>query len=1699
MNYIKSLKQLFIFVLFLNLGACAFAFPEFSFSQSSYGSGEVDVTFSASRGVRVSLYANDNFVESIDVLSAPVEVLLEGELSDIILPVNSNLIFKNLHPTRVYTLSIPGVMATTLNPGDTSSQYFFDSISNYDLIDSLSGESKQIIVEDSVLGGNIFYNVGQSYLYNGENIFTFKISSPTGSFTSYDEEYNVNYDKFPNSINVNSFDNTTNERRVKLSGSVSDSSYPLYYLLNQNGPIGNTGAFIPVVLNGSRFNISVTGLSEGLNSIRFISTEIDNKYIFVGEEFANVYVDTVNPVISITNIYFSSNTDNSKKVFLSDGEINTNTNSIFLNVSADANFLNYTFNNKTEYVEMFGGTIELGLTLTSGKNSLNLIVIDDAGNVAQKAHQINYDDKGPKILLDEMGPDTVFKNKEVNFFLQNIEGKTNKGHVKIEIFSIPIGATDYSGDSVTCDDYQNLFYRSIEDRDEYTYAPISSIPDSQMSLLSGLNRESVTSDANGNFKSRIFLQEKNLDSERLEQSNNVDSVRTRNTICMILVDRFGKEKIEPFYVTFDAGNTVWEESETIVSPQNIFEGELQQSHDGERSGRGDYGVSITATFQYLGGSNLRDITSIRIKKNTKTFPDTRYITIDHTLVKFAYEKDTNLMTVYIPLEIKTGISEKKPERVLTEVNTSNGSTKMEYKSVDERDWFEEIELGFGLVVTYELDDLEVPIDTVNPVWFQTSIVIENTQDWLSVKGIERTQKLLNKTIKATEKVVKIMEKASFFGVAACLFAKGKNYYDFYTLGDDASQEDINEINRNLFIVCDRIAGLPAPYKSNLNTGESGYLKEEEYKYGVDYVDADGNVLGQFKPEVFGSCDVKTQKSVAGAGDGKWVQGDIKLFKIESNSGASRTVVENGVLKKRCEKINSDGGIDFASARGQAFYQHGAPNFDDTKCNFFGANTPSSATKENNWEGAGVSGVASSVSILSSIQCGAIVDTYSHSKNILKIFNGMNDCLEQAKIGTLKGSYCKRLFGQYACDLLTNVILPEAQQSFNKRSPIENVSDRNNGFDFFGEMDKNKKIFSDRYSGSIIGQAGLQSDQILNKACVGAITGDWSAITDNILMAIESNQVEPTLGQPFAYSRLQGYNPITGTLSVRYLYTLGVMSGGQVVNTKVELVCDPSYKDAKACPDDGVIVSSEVNAGVYKSKTFVTAKGRQIQALKIINEIPAKVWYNKMRITHTFELKGKMKIVTNDFPIEHKTESTLGSCLFTTGTLQGGAGYKCDILYHESGENTYVKLDKYNTKLIPTSFPGSSEVRPYFEGNSVFAKVDYETSFNADSNNEIEYALFYYGVCNENSDGIGTDLKIEKNGKFLGEKPLNSKSRNSSTIQIIELFKDLPSVGTSVGSMAYLTQKLEGEYYIRVFSADKTIVPNLNINEIVLDGKKIETITKEYGELGKYAIYKFDAGDKSVDGFKIYSSDDFKESKLVIDLIPALGKKVDELGILPTKIRLNFEPSLVDAGSCNVYMRALPKTSSGSIDRSNFKTYKPGSDSDSEGNIITNAKIVDNVLKTTFKLSVRPNTEKIYFSLTTPIKGQSIDVSGDTLDIPINYILQNNINKKEGEFKLKYYLKSDSYVFEDFKNSGTKLSDEFSYGFGELIQTLEIKIPDTLKKKLNLNVNSNYVSDSISGTTSITEVVLYYELVKYNGTSTKSLKTKLTGSVRFNIR
>jgi len=186
------------------------------------------------------------------------------------------------------------------------------------------------------------------------------------------------------------------------------------------------------------------------------------------------------------------------------------------------------------------------------------------------------------------------------------------------------------------------------------------------------------------------------------------------------------------------------------------------------------------------------------------------------------------------------------------------------------------------------------------------------------------------------------------------------------------------------------------------------------------------------------------------------------------------------------------------------------------------------------------------------------------------------------------------------------------------------------------------------------------------------------------------------------------------------------------------------------------------------------------------------------------------------------------------------------------------------------------------------------------------------------------------------------------------------------------------------------------------------------------------------------------------------------------------------------MRALPTDQVNALTKTNFKTYSPIS-CDAEGDIISNVDVSGIVTKSfSIKASDTSASGQSYFSLVQPYNGQSVCVGGTSMDLPIEYILQNTKDKLSADeiYKLDYSITSSQYIFDNSKNS-----IEISHGHAK-----EVKMPITLPSNLKSDVSQwvadsstiNYVQSALQtveehllGSIPIAEMTLSYNVYKGN--------------------
>ncbi|MFW5705002.1 MAG: hypothetical protein ACOCXG_04095, partial [Nanoarchaeota archaeon] len=1165
------IRKVLVLVLIFGMFGLAFANPSISLDSTTYNNGPLDLSGMATSGSKLTLTVNDYFVSSQTVVAPQIEYNLSSGINDIEVPVGTNLLFRNDGAQEVsLNLSddapnflIFGISYKDLQPGETL-MVAFQSPTTLDYEDEATGNSAEIrVIEKQV--PFVFEDVEQDFLVNGQNDFKIQVEYWTPTFLQdFEESYVISYTKYPVSITLQNYTNVTNKREVFVPGYFSGSSnVELRYLVNAQRILDAGAGVLIDNVSGGNFGAKLAGLTQGTNQIIIYSVDKDSGFVN-GEVRFEVEVDIYPPEIKFDYVIINSSSlgyaypavSGEKGYYSNNGQL-----TIKIDVDAVELLVTDRKENLTQEYVVVNDTVTIKIDLDDGENPYDFEAIDLAGNSVKVAHNFFFSDEEPKLIRDESEPKDFFKGGATTHFpIQKIDGKVTVPNSKVTLVAL----SDSDREVVSCQEFvdrfnmekQEALLNNERNQNEVLREWESSSPTfldivdeirrdlGDLDFLSAIDQEEIEVNNEGEFEAVVVLVEDEVD----EVLTNPD-VKSRNELCFFIEDPFGNLGLDTLSVTLDLGNSCWDVQEVTVTPNTIYSAEITQAQNSP-IGNDGLEISVFASFRYVCGGDVTDLRAFSVSPDYKKYDSSRVgsISNENTRAMISPE-DPNELLAYFPVEIKRvpeGISDKPTQ----------------YDSWEDF-WqeAEELKLAFAAHITYSANGNDVLVDTRNPIYFEGVVNVENPYDhskWLTPEKVDDAIGFLNDTIEFTEDAVDWTQKGVYAGMAWCTLERLK----FAT--SQQTPEDYHE----LFLACDRVACLPTPQKcdgngfENLDPGQNGVLALENGRvtdleretnghiYGGGENGEKGSLVAQFDSLSVGSYCEYGKDSNGNPIHGVLVSGSVTQYEEES-VGLWKQTSETGEYRfnQKCVPANYGEGqfdngklnagerpssINVQAASGVC-YTEGPDRFDETKCWLPGVE--------------GGAGYDPSDNILESIRCGCITKTYSHLKNLLKLQKDIRACLESVKTGELKGSYCERLLATAVCDIATNVVFKTLTTSPDKDfdKGIDRSKDLYSGV--VEGMRDGDKALNDRYKGTWFSQAGLGTEQLANKVCLGAVTGDWSAFTEGLLSEIEEDQIEPTFLPPFPESRFMGYDPLTGRLSIMYRFTHGVISGGSVVRTK----------------------------------------------------------------------------------------------------------------------------------------------------------------------------------------------------------------------------------------------------------------------------------------------------------------------------------------------------------------------------------------------------------------------------------------------------------------------------------------------------------------------------------------------------------------------
>ena len=1015
----------------------------------------------------------------------------------------------------------------------------------------------------------------------------------------------------------------------------------------------------------------------------------------------------------------------------------------------------------------FNVTISLGSGQVEGYFLIVITATDEVGNTKTVQKKVYVDNKAPAMVtLPEIPP-------EVHFFILDIEGKVSEpSTVCVKNLLEETSRTDFAEAG-----FGIVGRGEVIEQGGITYYRVAVSLDILGALIAGYDN-CFDTDADGGFDGKIAL---------AEGPNNLE---------FFIVDKAGNAIQFLRSVKLDSGNSMWRIGRITTIPNFIYTDVL-------RAERGGADIGLIYYLHYIGP----DFPEMSCGQGCVVTRPARGFTKESLVIslrneKSYFDRENKQIFVYTTVHIEPygGDVYKLPDQLKLELAAT---VTMNYGK-----------LAYGRET--------VPIDS-RPVYFEATVAIEKPlkySKWLTPKMINKTREILDKIIDPLEKVVNFAEKLSVFTLGVCSlyiaysYLVGEpNYKTLYTICDRVQcpyvPPDCKEITKSWDVdgrefIDEQRVPLEGWYRDKRlsPTDVAAYIDQKTYnaKENSDknnYVSVGANVY-KYSDNIIITDDRADAVYYVTTSDGRQIVAELEkrggcprgysAVKItrqvkpspldttfNRNAKGTATLVECALLSR--EDWNKFDIKNVNVLQPYAGCYHPGPDaYDNTKC------LDQSIRDTNPFE-----------DISSSVRCGCFTGIRGNLNNLLQVFQAMDKCLAQAYIGQVRGGYCERLMAQFACDLFITVI-KKMTDDRTKTVPVIEPG-RPVRIDAYQEI--NDRLDSRYGTGAFSGQFGLSSEQLVHKTCIAAISADWSGFQD-LVRATARAPAEPIIGPLMPESRIGAYDPFTGELTINYLYTLGIMSGGQPIEYSVELECNPGAPNGGACPVDRkampIIRTGYVApGGVISQNILEGVKGR------------GNYWYNVaiLRVRYMLGKELKEKVITE--PIKHQ-DVLIPECQIDINQHM----VICEVIVPEGLGS--VDIGKAYISANPTSF---------FRGNKIAVKMYLKTLGSPSDNFLIHWVLQKDGKTRADSNDYPSEsteatLGIEKSLKIDATRYMNDyRGRNQ---YIIDMSEQGGTVQQRFGETA-LDKKIDAGK-IFVIEAVSDVLGNKQLKEI----EQIEIIT-----------------------------------------------------------------------------------------------------------------------------------------------------------------------------------------------------------------------------------------------------------------------------------
>ncbi|MCK4670122.1 MAG: hypothetical protein KAT43_02870 [Nanoarchaeota archaeon] len=990
----------------------------------------------------------------------------------------------------------------------------------------------------------------------------------------------------------------------------------------------------------------------------------------------------------------------------------------------------------------FDAIVDVG----SGEHNLTIEATDVAGNIATHTFEIKVDNTPCRLNLDTM----IFTENQ-HFSIVTLAGNTTEPKCRIQIFNV--------GNNNTIQIQEIRAQGVHEYMTEFEIGVGGAIVGRAKEINSGEDSEFSTQIALAQTYTPLTPGATQMEQKLLSVSP--------NRILFVVFDEAGNEYTEERTIQFEPGSMMWKPGRIQTIPNTVYSSNLMAP---QSTG---VPVSVLYDLYYTGPTteSLKNIQATATLDQNKF--DNKYIKVEET--KTFYNEDENklfVMTKLRVLPIKQGLKDVKND--LGEGEIGNTGTGMQ------------IDFSLRTMVSYQLGQASMN----EPIFIQHAVGLETPFDYtkfLTPEMINDTLELLDDWIEFLEDATKFAEEATLALTAGCVGSTLLSY-----LGGGASPANM----KRTFMICDRVwcPTIP-PDCANMNKivtdkrGERFIYDEEKESYfnaadikkekpiakiegSVTFESREADMSAQYRY-------VSREKAVIGgqpvcppgqnAIEIRSVNTSKRPLLFKRGTGTGTQLYEAGTVRYACTTM-TQAEYNAASAQSASVgcYSEGPPGFHETKCFPDNADSVNDDGQVNPYD-----------DIFISLRCGCVSGVRGHLSNFLRITQGMKKCLQQAMIGEVRGGYCERLFAQFVCDLVTWAIKKIIGTG------ISGSLDSGEGSVFRGNFQEVNNRLKARYSALIQNQYGLTPMQLVHKACIGAITQDWSDLR-NVFQQATRVAVAPVIGPMIPESRFAAWDPFTGEAAINYYLTLGILSGGQRVSGNLRIVCDKSKAGGEYCPSGAPTL-------IYEEGIFVDSD-QSLEKNLFYTDEHAKYWANLAVLDLTYQVGDEVKRKVKEEQIIRKSPF-LAQCHFQLVP----PGIICETI-----AGGLQAIEFKGTRLTPA-------VSSYYPGNNVLARS----------------LISAVSPMLEEIQGTGAvpELYLAYNLK----KPNNVVETNKNDRKILEKFKVNPMDprGIHVAKLLQFGEAVGGPAEVLVWEGDKIQISRLGFRELIyIEAGETKTFTAE---------------------------------------------------------------------------------------------------------------------------------------------------------------------------------------------------------------------------------------------------------------------------------